>query len=392
MASDMRTRIGILGGGQLGKMLAQAASRWNLDLRFLDKDPTFPVAKVTNQLHFGSFRDYEAVYQFGRDLDVISIEIENVNVEALAKLEAEGKKVFPPSRVISIIKDKGWQKRFYTEHNLPTSGYTRYDSPEQIKRDVKSGNLRTPFVQKACTEGYDGRGVQIVRQDEDLEELLMVKSVVEELVQIEKEIAVMVARNPSGEIAVYPAVEMAFHPTANLVEELISPARIPADIEKDAQDLATRTILALDMVGILAVEMFYTKDGLLLINESAPRPHNSGHHTIEASTTSQYEQLLRCLLDLPLGNTRLTSPAVMVNILGAPDHIGPAIYRGIDPALALDNVHVHLYGKTETKPCRKMGHVTVLDDDLEVALEKAREVKKLIEVVAQVGKPNNQQE
>ncbi|NND33135.1 MAG: 5-(carboxyamino)imidazole ribonucleotide synthase [Saprospiraceae bacterium] len=376
------TRIGVLGGGQLGKMLAQAGSRWNLNLWLTDKDFDFPAAAVTNKFIQGDFTSHDLVYQLGHHVDIITIEIENVNTDALIKLEKEGKEIYPQPGVIQTIKDKGLQKQFYRDHAIPTSAFQLVVNASEVRKGLASGSIKLPFVQKSRTEGYDGRGVQVMHSEADLEQLFNRPSVIEELISIKKEIAVLVARNPAGQIVTYPAVEMAFHPTANLVEQLISPARIDPGIEQQAETMAKKIIQDFDMVGLLAIEFFLTQEDQLLVNEVAPRPHNSGHHTIEGNITSQYEQLLRAILDLPLGDTSIRSPAVMINLLGEPGHQGEAHYQGLDKVLAMKDVHVHIYGKKETKPFRKMGHVTILDKDIEVAIAKAKEVARTLKVVS----------
>ncbi|MBK8506533.1 MAG: 5-(carboxyamino)imidazole ribonucleotide synthase [Saprospiraceae bacterium] len=376
------TKIGILGGGQLGKMLVQAGSRWDLNLWVMDKDFDFPAAKVTNQFIQGDFTQYDMVYQLGKLMDILTIEIENVNTEALEKLEEEGKEIYPPPFVIKTIKDKGLQKEFYKQHNIPSSPFMLVEDAKEIRDKVKQGDLNLPFVQKARTEGYDGRGVQIIRSMKDLDRLFDRPSVIEDLVAIKHEIAVLAARSVSGDIVVYPSVEMSFHPTANLVEQLIAPARIPVGLEEKAHDLTKKLIEDLKMVGLLAVEFFITDKDKLLVNEAAPRPHNSGHHTIEANVTSQYEQHLRAILDLPLGDPSLKSPAVMINLLGEEGYQGEVFYKGLEECLTIPNVHVHLYGKRETKPFRKMGHVTVLDEDIAKAIAKAKKVTETLMVVS----------
>ncbi|MCB0667927.1 MAG: 5-(carboxyamino)imidazole ribonucleotide synthase, partial [Saprospiraceae bacterium] len=353
-----------------------------LDLWTMDKDFDFPAAKVTNQFIQGDFTNYDLVYQLGRLVDIITIEIENVNVEALFKLEKEGKEIYPQPSVIQTIKDKGLQKNFYHSHQIPTSAYELVENAGEIKEKVKNGELSLPFVQKARTEGYDGRGVQIVRTEGDLDKLFDRPSVIEDLIHIKNEIAVLVARNPGGNTVVYPSVEMAFHPTANLVEQLISPARISRTVEQHAQEIAIKVIEEMNMVGLLAIEFFITDNDELLVNEAAPRPHNSGHHTIEANVTSQYEQLLRAILDLPLGDPSLKSPAVMINLLGEDGYNGPVEYEGLEDCLAIPNVHIHLYGKKETKPFRKMGHATILDDEIDQAIGKARKVANTLRVIS----------
>lgn len=376
------TRIGILGGGQLGKMLVQAGSRWDLNLWVMDKDFDYPAAKVTNQFIQGDFTNYDLVYQLGKLMDILTIEIENVNTDALIQLEKEGKEIYPQPGVIETIKDKGRQKQFYKEQHIPTSSFLLCENAREIRDHVSAGKIEIPFVQKARTEGYDGRGVQVVRNEKDLERLFDKPSVIEELIDIKKEIAVLVARNTTGEISVYPSVEMTFHPTANLVEQLISPARISADLELQAHELAKKMIRDFDMVGLLAIEFFITGQDELLVNEAAPRPHNSGHHTIEANVTSQYEQHLRAILGLPLGDPSLKSPAVMINLLGEEGYDGEVFYQGLEECLALSNVHVHIYGKKETKPFRKMGHATVLGDDLTSAIVQAKKVANILKVIS----------
>ncbi len=376
------TRIGILGGGQLGKMLVQAGSRWDLDMWVMDKDLTYPAAKVTNQFIIGDFKDQDLVYQLGQHVDMLTIEIETINLEALIKLESEGKEIYPSPKAIGIIKDKGLQKTFYKDHQIPTSSFELVENAAEIRALVEAGKIHPPFVQKARREGYDGRGVQIINSKSDLHLLLDVQSVIEEKVAIEKELAVIAARNNKGEIATYDPVEMVFHPTANLVEYLVAPANIATDVKYKIQTLAKSIIEQFEIVGLLAIELFITKGGELLVNEVAPRPHNSGHHTIEACRTSQYEQLLRVMLDLPLGDPSILRPAVMVNLLGERDHHGETYYEGLEKCLGLKDVFLHLYGKAETRPFRKMGHATILDADLQPAMEKAKFVRQTLKVVS----------
>ena len=377
---DIKKRIGILGGGQLGKMLAQAGSRWDLDIRILDKSPDQPAGKVVSKFVQGDFTDYETVLSFGQEVDVITIKIENVNTEALMVLEGQGKEVYPQPNVIDLIKDKGLQKEFYRKKKLPTSDFELYDSAREIKEDVFSGKLQLPFVQKSRTEGYDGRGIKVVKNHDDIGDLLQTKSVVESLVDIDKELAVIVARSVSGEVTIFPAVEMTFHPTANLVENLICPARVSEEVLLSMNNLGQQIIEAFDMVGVLAIEFFLSKDGALLINEVAPRPHNSGHHTIEGNVTSQYEQHLRAILGLPLGDTSLRSAAVMLNLLGEEGFSGLVKYNGLEECLKEKDVHIHIYGKKETRPFRKMGHMTILGTDVETALAMAEKVRMRLKV------------
>ncbi|MCC5850840.1 MAG: 5-(carboxyamino)imidazole ribonucleotide synthase [Verrucomicrobia bacterium] len=363
--------LGVLGAGQLGKMMAQAASPWDLTLHMLDPTPGAPAAHLCTHCEIGDFRDEETVMDCGKNCDVLTIEIEQVNVRALERLEAEGKAVYPQPQALKIIQDKGLQKQFFDAHGLPTSPYKLYEGPEALRQD----NPTLPKVQKKRTEGYDGRGVQMLRTASDLDRLLPGPCVLEDAVDVHTEISVIAARSPSGEVVTYDPVEMQFHPEANLVEFLAAPARISPEQANAARKLAKATIEAFDLVGLLAVEMFIDTHGKLLINEVAPRPHNSGHHSIEACVTSQYQQHLRAILDLPLGDTALRSPAVMLNLLGEEGHSGPVRYAGVDAVLRESNAFLHLYGKHETRPFRKMGHLTVLDASLDRAIERARSLQ-----------------
>ncbi len=382
MENKLNQKIAILGGGQLGKMLIQAGSRLGLSLSVMDTDRDFPAAFVCSEYVCGDIRNYDDVLAFGMNADVITIEIENVNIEALEELQRRGKKVFPQPEVLKVIKDKGKQKMFYEGNGFPTSEFALYKNADEVIKSIEKQQLEFPFVQKLRTDGYDGRGVEIVRNHSRLTHLFDKPSVVEDLVDVEKEIAVIVARNSSGEVSTFPAVEMVFHPTANLVELLSSPANISKELSLIADDIARRLAESLGIIGLLAVEMFVDKNNKILINEVAPRPHNSGHHTFEACVTSQYEMHLRAILDLPLGQTIQIRPAVMINLLGEPDYTGSPIYHNIEICLAKSGVYPHIYGKKETKPYRKMGHVTITGDNLEDAIETARFVQKNLKVIA----------
>ncbi|MCO4291591.1 5-(carboxyamino)imidazole ribonucleotide synthase [Solitalea sp. MAHUQ-68] len=371
-------KLGILGGGQLGKMLLQPAMNYGVDVSILDPDPASPCSFFCKNFHLGSFNDYNTVYNFGRHLDLITIEIENVNVEALKRLEAEGVTVYPQPHIIELIQDKGLQKDFYKEHNIPTSPYLKIQNREELKYYEE----KFPAVQKLRKAGYDGRGVFKINSIDDLPKSFNEPSILEDLIDFDKEIAVLVARNAAGEIKTFDVVEMEFDPKANLVELLFTPAKIDEQIELKAKEIATDVVEKLKIVGLLAVEMFVTKTGQVLVNELAPRPHNSGHHTIEACITSQYEQHLRAILNLPLGSTELRRPAVMVNLLGEDDFVGEAKYIGINEISKLDGVYLHLYGKKITKPFRKMGHVTIIDHNLDNAFEKAKIVKDTFKIQA----------
>lgn len=378
MAFDSKTKLGVLGGGQLGRMLIQSGIDFNLDVHILDPDPQAPCSKIANSFTVGTLTDYDTVLAFGEDKDIITIEIEHVNTKALKTLRDHGKRVYPQPEVIELIQNKLHQKQFYLAHGIPTSEFKETANAEE----VKSMKHFLPFVNKLATEGYDGRGVQLMHKEEDLDKAFEKASFVEKLVDFEKELAVIAARNEDGEIVSYPVVEMVFHPVHNLVEYLISPADVSADIEKKAQDLAKEVIEKINMVGLLAVEMFLTKDGRILVNEIAPRTHNSGHQTIEGNITSQFEQHLRAILGWPLGNTETIRPAAMVNLLGEEGFTGNAEYHGMDEVLSQKGVHVHLYGKKKTKPFRKMGHVTISDNNMDELKEKIKFVKDTLKIRA----------
>jgi 5-(carboxyamino)imidazole ribonucleotide synthase len=368
--------LGILGGGQLGRMVIQAAINYNQDIHILDPDPNAPCKDFAQKFQVGSLKDFDTVYAFGKECDVITVEIEAVNTDALQKLVDEGKKVFPQPHIIKLIQDKREQKEFYQNQGIPTADFILTENKDEVlaNRDF------LPAVNKLGKEGYDGRGVQILRSEADLENAFDAPGLLEKLVDFDKEIAVTVARNEEGELIAYPSVECAFHPTANLVEFLFAPAEITAEAEAKAQDIAKDVILKLDMIGILAVEMFVTKSGEVLVNEIAPRPHNSGHHTIEANYTSQFEQHLRSVMNWPLGNPDLRCPAAMINLLGEDGYSGPVLVEGQQEAMAEKGVYIHLYGKKLTKPFRKMGHVTLLDDDVASLKVKANRIKELIKI------------
>ena len=373
-------KVGVLGGGQLGKMMGLAAANWHLSMYFLDRSENFPGGILRRAITEGDFRNFSDVYNFGRSMDLVTIEIEDVNTDALRQLRSEGITVHPNPEKLDIIKDKGLQKQFYKANLLPTAPFRLYPGLEDIRSALSEGRLKYPFVQKARTSGYDGKGVAVVRDAADLPKLLSGPSLIEEQVTIQKELAVVVARNADGDIKTFPTVEMEFHPTANLVEYLVCPASISAAIEKRAQELAVAVMEAFGIAGLLAVELFLDQNGRLLINEVAPRPHNSGHHTIDSCPTSQFEQHLRSILNLPLGDTTLNCPAVMINLLGHQRGIGPVEYAGFSKALAVPGANFHLYGKSTTRPFRKMGHVTILDHDLQRARTKAEQIRASLQI------------
>ncbi len=371
-------KFGIIGGGQLGRMLVQACLDFNLHPSILDPDGEASCVPYASSFTQGSLTDYDTVYNFGKGKDLLTIEIENINVNALEKLEQEGTKVYPQPRVIRIIQDKRIQKQFFKDHQIPTSDFVLIKN----KSEIEQHQHLFPVFQKLGTSGYDGRGVQAIRSVADIAKALDGEGLLEKEVKFAKELSVIVARSPKGEVMVYPVVEMVFHPVQNLVEFLFSPADIAKEIEEEAKTIAIQVIEKLEMVGLLAVEMFLTHDGQLLVNEVAPRPHNSGHQTIRGNYTSQYEQHLRAILDLPLGSTMQIKPAAMVNLLGEPGFNGIAQYKGIEHALSITGVFPFIYGKKYTKPFRKMGHVTILEDTIEALKIKAEYIKKIIKVEA----------
>lgn len=377
MSVDLHQKIGILGGGQLGRMLIQAGLDLNLNFSVLDPDAQAPCKDIANFTH-GKLTDFDVVMKFGSTCDLITIEIENVNTKALKELQRQGKRVYPQPEVIELIQDKRSQKEFYRQHNIPTADFILTEN----KAEIAKNKHFLPAVNKLGKEGYDGRGVQILRSENDLEKAFDAPGFLEKLVPFEKEISVIIARNEKGETKAFPPVEMAFHPEQNLVEFLFSPAEISKEVEIRATDIAKQVIESLNMVGLLAVEMFVLKDGSVLVNEVAPRPHNSGHQTIEGNITSQYHQHLYSILNLPLGDTSIKIPSAMVNLLGEPNYTGAAKCKGIESVLALGGVNVHLYGKAITKPFRKMGHVTIVDEDTKRLREKAKFVKDTLKIIA----------
>jgi 5-(carboxyamino)imidazole ribonucleotide synthase len=368
-------KLGILGGGQLGRMLVQACVNYDVETAVLDYDPQGP-CRYSPNFAKGDYHKYEDVMAFGQGCDLLTIEIEHVNVQALEVLAAQGKTIYPQPHIIRMVQDKGLQKQFYAEHGIPTAPYRLVESKDQLLAEAEY-----PLVQKMRTGGYDGQGVRVLNSYEEAAECAFaVPAVLEERIPIKEEISVIVVRNPQGEIQSYPPVGMVFHPQANLVEYLISPAPLPGKVAEQADQIARQIAEKLEIVGLLAVEMFWTTDGRLLVNEIAPRPHNSGHHTIEANMTSQFEQHLRAILGLPLGSTRHYGPAAMLNLLGAEGHSGKPVYNGLEDVLKMTGVKLHLYGKKETRPFRKMGHITLIADSWEEILEKARYIQQNLTV------------
>lgn len=371
-------KLGVLGGGQLGRMLIQSAIDFNMQISVLDPDKDAPCKYLADEFVVGPVTDYNVVYKFGKGKDLITIEIENVNTEALEKLEEEGVKVYPQPKQIRLIQDKRSQKQFYKDNGIPTAEFVLLENQEELFKHVDF----FPAVQKLGKAGYDGRGVVKINSIEDISKGFDAPSVLEKLVIFEKEISVIVARNALGQVATFPVTELVFHPTQHLVEFLFSPADISYEVGKEAKKIAVDIIERLGIIGLLAVEMFVTKDGKILVNEIAPRTHNSGHQTIEANFTSQFQQHLRAILNLPLGSTAIKMPAAMVNLLGENGYSGLARYQGIENVMQAEGVYIHLYGKQTTKPYRKMGHVTILDHDVEKLKLKAKFVKDNLKVIA----------
>lgn len=378
MALFTQKKIGILGGGQLGKMLIQKAMDFALDIHILDPDPSAPCKSLTSNFVKGDFKNFDDVYHFGKKLDILTIEIENVNVDALKKLQQEGISVYPHPEIIEMIQDKGLQKIFYQTNGIPTADFFLVDNKSQIEKYI----AYLPFFQKTRKGGYDGKGVKKITSPTHIQYAFDEPSVLESMLDIDKEISVIVARNQSGEIKTFPLVESVFNPVAHLVDYLICPAHVPKQIAQQAEDLARRIAEQLQLVGLLTIEYFLTKDAKLLVNEMAPRVHNSGHHTIEACVTSQFEQHWRAILNFPLGDTSLIRPAVMLNLIGSEGFDGNTNYIGIENALKYSGVYPHLYGKKKVKPYRKMGHITITDQTITAAIQKAKKIKEMVKVTA----------
>ena len=375
-------KLGILGGGQLGKMLLAETQKFDIYTCVLDAAKDAPCAAVCNEFYQGSLLDYDTVYKFGKKVDTLTVEIENVNVDALEKLEKEGVNVYPSSRTLRIIQNKATQKLFYTDHNIPTAPFSRFADSHEISTAIKNETLTFPFVWKKARFGYDGTGVKIIKSYNDLENLPNVECIVEELIDFKNELAVIVARNVNGDLKTYPVVEMEFHSDANQVEYVICPARISEEIAKKAEIIALKTSEAFKHVGILAVELFLTHKDEILVNEVAPRTHNSGHYSIESSYTNQFEQHIRSILNLPLGYTASKVGGVMVNLVGEEGFTGEVLYENIETILKMEGVTPHIYGKKITKPFRKMGHVTIAHKNVNIARQIAEKVKNTIRVIS----------
>ena len=375
-------KLGILGGGQLGKMLLSETRKFDIQTYILDPSDEAPSQFGATKFFIGDLLDFETVYQFGKHVNLLTIEIENVNLDALDKLETEGLKIFPSPKTLRLIQNKGVQKDFYVQNQIPTATFKRFNSLNGLRAEIKNGLIVMPFVWKCAQFGYDGNGVKIVRSIDDIESLPNVECIAEQMVSFKNELAVIVARSASGEVKAYPVVEMEFHPEANQVEYVICPARIDDGVAQKATEIALKVSSAFNHIGLLAVEMFQTYDNEILVNEVAPRPHNSGHYSIEASYTSQFENHLRAILDLPLGNTASKVAGIMVNLVGAEGFAGNVVYENIEKIMAIDGVTPHIYGKRETRPFRKMGHVTIINENMNEARRIAEEVKNTIRVIS----------
>ncbi|TRZ44256.1 5-(carboxyamino)imidazole ribonucleotide synthase [Robertkochia solimangrovi] len=376
-------KLGILGGGQLGKMLLYETRKFDIYTRVMDPSAEAPCRIACNEFIQGDLMNFDAVYNFGKDVDVLTIEIENVNIDALEKLEKEGIQVYPSAKTLKKIQNKATQKLFYVDHNIPTADFTRFAYGDEILPAIKNESLSFPFVWKSARFGYDGQGVKVVRTYSDLEALPPQECIAEKMIPFKNELAVVVARDVHGNVKTYPVVEMEFHPEANQVEYVICPARIDEAVAKKAQLIALKVSQAFEHVGLLAVEMFQTENDEILVNEVAPRPHNSGHYSIEASYTNQFEQHLRAILGLPLGKTDSKVAGIMVNLVGEEGYTGNVVYKNIEKIMGMEGVTPHIYGKKETRPFRKMGHVTIVDPDIAKARKVAGEVKKTIKVISE---------
>ena len=375
-------KLGVLGGGQLGRMLLAETQKLDIYTVILDANSEAPCAQICNEFVLGDLLDFDAVYNFGKKVDLLTIEIENVNIDALDKLEKEGLIIYPKPKNLRIIQNKARQKNFYVDHHIPTAAFSHYAYLEELKHSYLNSSIELPFVWKAARFGYDGTGVKIVRNIEDLESLPKVECITEKLIPFKNELAVIVARNSDGETKTYPVVEMEFHLEANQVEYVICPARIDEKVAQKAQEIALKVVDSFNFVGLLAVEMFQTIDDKILVNEVAPRTHNSGHYSIEASYTNQFEQHLRSILNLPLGNTESKVAGIMVNLVGEEGFFGEVIYQNIEEILKIDGVTPHIYGKKMTKPFRKMGHVTIVNEDVNEARKIAQQVKETVRVIS----------
>ena len=373
-------KLGILGGGQLGKMLLQVTSRLSIKTNILDPSKDSPCKNLCNEFEIGNLMDFDSVYQFGKKCDLVTFEIEHVNTEALEKLESEGTKVYPSSKTLKIIQNKNLQKQFFIDNNIPTSDFWYFKSPKDFKNSFHKNQISFPCVWKKTKFGYDGYGVKIIKSIKQIDNLPNEEFIIEEFIPFEKELATTIVRNYSGDIQIFPLVQMDFNKESNQVEYVVCPAQVNREIKDLANALAMKVSKSFKHVGLLAIEMFLTKDNKILINEVAPRPHNSAHYSIEACENSQFQQHINSILDLKLGSCKSNNNAIMVNLVGEKGYSGPVFYQGIEKAMEQSNVSVHIYGKSNTKPNRKMGHITVTDENLKNGLKKAKSIKNLIKV------------
>ena len=375
-------KLGILGGGQLGKMLLYDAKRYDLHTKVMDSNKDAPCNKIADDFIIGDITDYDDVINFGNLVDLITVEIENVNTDALEFLEKSGKKVYPSPKNLRIIQNKSDQKNFYSKNNLPTSKFKNYSNIEELKRNFLHDNFEFPFVWKSSRFGYDGKGVKIIKNIEDLNFSYDRQCLIEEKVSIKKELSVIVSRNTDGEIKCFPVVEMEFNEKSNLVEYVMCPANISKETEEKAIIVASEIAKKFEMVGLLAIELFVTNDDEILINEVAPRPHNSGHHTIECCVTSQFDQHIRSILNLPLGETGILIPGIMVNLVGENMEEGNVNYKNINDIFDIPGVYIHIYGKKKSRLNRKMGHITIVNKDINKAIEIGKSIKNKIKVTS----------
>ncbi len=375
-------KLGILGGGQLGKMLLYDAKRYDLHTKVMDSNKDAPCNKIADDFIIGDITDYDDVINFGNSVDLITVEIENVNTDALEFLEKSGKKVYPSPKNLRIIQNKSDQKNFYSKNNLPTSRFKNYSNIEELKRNFRHDNFEFPFVWKSSRFGYDGKGVKIIKNIEDLDFSYDHQCLIEEMVSIKKELSVIVSRNSDGEIKCFPVVEMEFNEKSNLVEYVMCPANISKQTEENAIIIASEIAKKFEMVGLLAVELFVTNEDEIVINEVAPRPHNSGHHTIECCVTSQFDQHIRSILNLPLGETGILIPGIMVNLVGENMEEGNVNYKNINDIFDIPGVYIHIYGKKKSRLNRKMGHITIVNKDINKAIEIGKSIKNKIKVTS----------
>lgn len=375
-------KLGILGGGQLGKMLLYDAKRYDLHTKVMDSDENAPCFKIADEFVIGDITNYQDVVNFGKKVDLLTVEIENINTDALEFLENSGKKVYPSPKTLKIIQNKSDQKYFYIKNHLPTSKFKSYSNIDELKKSFQKDNFKFPFVWKSSKFGYDGKGVKIINGIDDLDFIYDDQCIIEEKVSINKELSVIVSRNFKGQIKCFPVVEMEFNQNSNLVEYVMCPANISKEIENNAISIAKKVSQKFEMVGLLAVELFLTDNQEILINEVAPRPHNSGHHTIECCMTSQFDQHIRCILNLPLGQTEVLIPGIMVNLVGENKDEGNVTYKNIDEIFDIPGVFIHLYGKKKSRLNRKMGHITIVNKDIKQAIEIGKSIKDKIKVTA----------